>query len=433
MGINLTNFLSSKTKNKRMVEFQDLNHIDGVSISTVSADLYKNPRDDLVMFYFRDGANHASVYTQSKILSENIKWNLKQKVKKIFSLVVNTRNANCFTGRQGFKSLEKIAEMISQYLTEKQKEDEDDPKKIKAKEILFGCTGTIGEPFPEEKILNKIPDLINKIKYTQNKYIWMKAALGMMTTDTQPKMAMEECMIGNSKIKIFGVAKGSGMIQPNMATTLGYVFTDADISNDILKKLLKKNISTTFNAISCDSDTSTNDMVSIFSTGKIKHPKIKNINDEKIKDFDQSLNNVLLNLAKRVVSDGEGASKFVTIKIQNCKNETDAKKIAFSIANSPLVKTAISGEDPNWGRIVMAIGKAGIIFDVEKLSIKLGNLNIISNGKLNINYDETEASDYMKNSNIDIDVDFSNGSKNFTAYTMDFTKNYIEINSDYRS
>ena len=174
-------------------------------------------------------------------------------------------------------------------------------------------------------------------------------------------------------------------------------------------------------------------MVSIFSTGKIKHPKIKNINDEKIKDFDQSLNNVLLNLAKRVVSDGEGASKFVTIKIQNCKNETDAKKIAFSIANSPLVKTAISGEDPNWGRIVMAIGKAGIIFDVEKLSIKLGNLNIISNGKLNINYDETEASDYMKNSNIDIDVDFSNGSKNFTAYTMDFTKNYIEINSDYRS
>ncbi len=270
MGINLTNFLSSKSKNKRMMEFQDLDHIDGVSISTISADLYENTRDDLVMFYFRDSANYASVYTQSKILSENIKWNLKNKVKKIFSLIVNTRNANCFTGKQGYKSLEKIAEITSTCLTEKQKEDEENPKKIKPKEIIFGCTGTIGEIFPEQKIINKIPELVDKIKYTQNKYIWMKAALGIMTTDTQPKMAMEECLIGNTRVKIFGIAKGSGMIQPNMATTLGYIFTDADLSNDILKKILKKNIATTFNAISVDSDTSTNDMVSIFSTGKKK-------------------------------------------------------------------------------------------------------------------------------------------------------------------
>ena len=163
--------------------------------------------------------------------------------------------------------------------------------------------------------MSKIPELVEKIKYTQNKYIWMKAALGMMTTDTQPKMAMEECYIGNSKIKIFGIAKGSGMIQPNMATTLGYIFTDADIPNEILKKLLKKNISNTFNAITCDSDTSTNDMVSIFSTGKTKHSKIKNINDEKINEFDEALNKVLLNLAKRVVADGEGASKFITIEM----------------------------------------------------------------------------------------------------------------------
>ena len=242
MGINLSNFLTSKTKNKKMNEFQDLDHIDGLSISTVSANLYNNNRDDLVMFYFRDGANYASAYTQSKIISENIRWNLKQKAKKIFSLVVNTRNANCFTGKQGYKSLEKIAELISEELSEKQKKDEDHPKKIKLKDIIFGCTGTIGEVFPEEKIKNKIPDLVNRIKYTQNKYIWMKAALGIMTTDTLPKMAMEECKIGNSKIKIFGIAKGSGMIQPNMATTLGYVFTDADISNDILKKLLKKKL-----------------------------------------------------------------------------------------------------------------------------------------------------------------------------------------------
>ncbi len=433
MGINLSNFLASKSKNKRMKEFQDLDHIDGVSISTVSANLYNNPRDDLVMFYFRDGANNASLYTQSKIISENIKWNLKHKSKKIFSLIVNTRNANCFTGKQGYRSLEKIAETISIQLSEKQKEDDAQPKKIKKKEIIFGCTGTIGEIFPEEKIRNKVPDLIDKIKYTQNKYIWMKAALGIMTTDTQPKMAMENCTIGNSDIKIFGLAKGSGMIQPNMATTLAYIFTDADIPNDVLKKLLKKNILNTFNAISCDGDTSTNDMVTIFSTGKAKHPKINNLNDEKLNNFDEALNKVLLNLAKRVVADGEGASKFIKIQVNNCKTDNDAKKIAFSIANSPLVKTAIAGEDPNWGRIIMAIGKAGVVINFEKLSIKFGDVLIIQNGKLNPNYNELDASNYMKNDNIEIDIDISNGSKNFSAFTMDLTKKYVEINANYRS
>ena len=177
MGINLTNFLSSKNKNKKMGEFQDLDHIDGVSLSITSANLYKDNRDDLVMFYFRDGANYASTYTQSKIISENIRWNLNQRSQKIFSLVVNTRNANCFTGKQGYKSLEKIAEVVAQKLTERQKEDDEFPQKIKTKEIIFGCTGTIGEVFPEDLIKNKIPDLINNIKYTQNKYIWMKAAL----------------------------------------------------------------------------------------------------------------------------------------------------------------------------------------------------------------------------------------------------------------
>ena len=434
MGINLTNFLSSKSKNKRMMVFQDLDHIDGVSISTVSANLYKDPRDDLVMFYFREGANFASLYTQSKIISENIKWNLNQKVKKISALIINTRNANCFTGKQGYKSLERIAELASEELSTKQKDDENHPKKIKPKEIIFGCTGTIGEIFPENEIVNKIPDLVNKIKYTQNKYVWMKAALGIMTTDTQPKMAMEECLIGNSQIKIFGIAKGSGMIQPNMATTLGYIFTDADIPNNILKKLLKKNVDTTFNAISCDGDTSTNDMVSIFSTGTVKHSKVQNINDEKINNFDKALNIVLLNLAKRVVADGEGASKFITIQVNTCKNQDDAKKIAFSIANSPLVKTAIAGHDPNWGRIIMAIGKANVDININKLSIKLGNIKIIEKGQLSKSYIEDDASVYLREEKkIDIIVDLNIGKKNFTAYTMDLTKKYIEINSDYRS
>ena len=433
MGLNLPNFLLSKSKNKRMLEYQDLDHIDGVSISSVCANLYKLTRDDLVMFYFRDGANYASVYTQSNIISENIKWNLNQTSKKIYSLLVNARNANCFTGRQGYKSLEKIADQISQELTAKQKEDNDNPKIIKPKEIIFGCTGTIGEIFPEDKIKNKIPLLVKNIRYTQNKYIWMKAALAIMTTDTQPKMTMENCKIAGSSVKIFGIAKGSGMIQPNMATTLAYVFTDADISNEILKKLLKKNISTTFNAISCDSDTSTNDMVSIFSTSKVKHPRIKNYNDKRIRDFEEALKKVLLSLAKRVVSDGEGASKFITINVETCKSEDDAKKIGFSIANSPLVKTAIAGEDPNWGRIVMAIGKSNVLINLEKLSIKFGEFSIINNGKLNLNYNESDVANYMKNDNIDININIFKGSKKFTTYTMDLTKEYIEINSDYRS
>jgi glutamate N-acetyltransferase/amino-acid N-acetyltransferase len=433
MGINLSNFLSSKSKNTRMIDFQDLDHIDGLSISVDSANLYNDNRDDLSMFYFRDGANYASVYTQSKIVSENIKWNLKQNDKKIYSLLVNTRNANAFTGKQGYESLKKLSYQISTGLSKKQEQDEDNPKKISPKEIMFGCTGTIGEQFPCEKILNQIPNLIDKIKYTQNKFIWMKAALGIMTTDTKPKLAMEECKIGNKNIKIYGIAKGSGMIHPNMATTLAYIFTDAKLSNDILNKLLKKNISTTFNAITCDGDTSTNDMATIFATGKIENSQITNLNDKKIQNFDKALNKVLLNLAKRVVSDGEGSSKFVTVNVNRCKSEIEAKQIAFSIANSPLVKTAIAGEDPNWGRIVMAIGKAGPKINLKKLSIKFGDLKIVQDGKLHQNYDEKKTSLYMKNENIDFDIGIFTGTKRFTVYTIDFTKKYIDINADYRS
>jgi len=433
MGINISNFLYSKSKSLKMIEFQDLDHLDGLSVSTVSANLYKTSRDDLVMFYFREGANFASVYTQSKIISENIKWNLNQKSKKIFSLLINTRNANSFTGDQGYQSMQNIAETISQELTNKQKKDEDKPEKIKPENIIFGCTGTIGEKFPLEKIKSKIPDLIKNIKYTQNKYIWMKAALGIMTTDTRPKIAMEECAIGKTPVKIYGIAKGSGMIHPNMATTLGYIFTDADISNDILSKLLKKNIESTFNAISCDGDTSTNDMISIFSTSKAKHAKINNISEKKLKYFDVALKNVLLNLAKRVVADGEGASKFITVKISRSKTEHEAKKIAFSIANSALVKTAIAGEDPNWGRVIMAIGKAESEINIKKLSIKFGDINIVQNGKLSNQYNEKETAEYMKNTNIEINVNVASGNKSFTAYTMDLTKKYIEINADYRT
>jgi len=433
MTINFKDFIKPRILKSKMNDFQDLDHLDGVSISTICANLYGKPRDDLVMFYFRDGANYASVYTQSKIVSENIKWNLKIKSRKIKSLIINTRNANAFTGPEGYKGLKEIAEETSRQLTKKQKEDENNPKSISPNEILFGCTGTIGEKYPTEKIKKSIPSLVDKIKYTQNKLIWMKAALGIMTTDLKPKLAMEECYIGNKKVKIYGIAKGSGMIFPNMATTLGYVFTDAELSNNILNELLKINIETTFNAITCDGDTSTNDMVSIFSTGKIKNSKIKYINDIKLKNFSDSLHSVLLNLSKRIVADGEGASKFITINIMKSKNEKDAKKIAFSIANSPLVKTAIAGEDPNWGRIIMAIGKSGININSKKISINFGNIKIIDKGQLVNNYKESKVAEYMKEQSIDISINLNMGLKKFTAYTMDLTKKYIEINTDYRS
>ena len=433
MSKNISNFFNFQNKNSKIGDFQDLEHIDGVAISSVSAGLYEMKRDDVVLFYFRDGANYASVYTQSKIVSENIKWNLKIKNRKIKALLINTRNANAFTGSKGFRSLKNIAEVLSAKLTAKQKIDEEKPNKIKTNEILFSSTGTIGEIFPEEKILSCINTLIDKIKYTQNKYIWTKAAMGILTTDLKPKMSMEECKIGKEDIKIYGIAKGSGMIYPNMATTLGFIFTDANLSSTILRKLLQKNISTTFNAITCDGDTSTNDMITIFSTSKAQNPEIKNINDSKLSDFNEKLHSVLLNLAKRVVMDGEGASKFISIEVLNAAKETDAKKIAFSIANSPLVKTAVSGEDPNWGRIIMAIGKAYVNINLNKLSIKFGSFKIIEKGQLSNSYNEFEVSKYMKNESIDIYVEIGTGRKDFTAFTMDLTKNYIDINSEYRS
>ena len=261
----------------------------------------------------------------------------------------------------------------------------------------------------------------------------MKAAMGILTTDLKPKLAMEECYIGKKQVKIYGLAKGSGMIFPNMATTLGFIFTDAKISTNILKQLLRKNISRTFNAISCDGDTSTNDMVSIFATGEANNSEINNINDNKLDNFNRSLFNVLLNLAKRVAQDGEGSSKFITINVRNCKTEKDARKISFSIANSPLVKTAIAGEDPNWGRVVMAIGKSKVNLNLNKLLLKFGSFKIIENGQLSKFYKEEEVANYMKEEKIEIIVDLNIGKKEFTAYTMDLTKEYIDINTNYRT
>ena len=417
-----------------MGDFQELKQIEGLSVSAVSADLYGNGRDDLTLFYFKNGARYASIYTKSKIVSESINWNLKTKNKFIRALLVNTKNANTFTGKKGFQDLRELAKLLAKQLTLKlaqSPEGIDDV--VGLNQIIFASTGVIGESFPFEKIKKTIPQLVQSLREQQNKFIWFKAASAIMTTDTKPKLAYEECEIGNKKVKISAIAKGSGMIAPNMATMLAFIFTDANIPSAILKALLKKNVNTTFNAITVDGDTSTNDMVGIFSTGSTQNSKIYNVLDPKLKMFEKSLHNLMLNLAKQIVADGEGAKKFVTVNVTKARSSQIAKKIAFTIANSPLVKTAIAGEDPNWGRIIMAIGKSGESISADKLKIRFGEFTIVENGQQIENFDEKIVQEYMKWESIEINIELNMGEGSFTVYTVDFTKDYIEINADYRN
>ena len=434
MAINIKNFLNVKNKLSKMRDFQDLGHIDGISISAITADLYGDGRDDITLFYFSEGAKYASVYTKSKIVSENIKFNLQLKNKLVKALFINTKNANTFTGKQGFESIKELSKHLSKELTLRASRAEVGTNDVvKPNQILFASTGVIGETYPVEKIKNKIPDLVASLKTVQNKYVWVKAASAITTTDTIPKLAFEECKIGEKNVKIYGIAKGSGMIAPNMATMLAFIFTDADLSANILKSLLKRNIDSTFNAITVDGDTSTNDMLTFFSTGKVNNPNIENILDPRLINFEKKLHNVMLNLSLQIIKDGEGAKKLLKINISKAQNYQSARKIAFSIANSPLIKTAIAGEDPNWGRVIMAIGKSGENVNVKKLNIKFGELSIIKNGELNSEYDEKIVQEYMEWDSIEINVEMNMGEGNYIAYTCDFTKDYIDINTDYRT
>ena len=434
MAINIKNFLNVKNKLSKMRDFQDLGHIDGISISAITADLYGDGRDDITLFYFSEGAKYASVYTKSKIVSENIKFNLQLKNKLVKALFINTKNANTFTGKQGFESIKELSKYLSKELTLRASRAEVGTNDVvKPNQILFASTGVIGETYPVEKIKKKIPDLVASLKTVQNKYVWIKAASAITTTDTIPKLAFEECKIGEKNVKIYGIAKGSGMIAPNMATMLAFIFTDADLSANILKSLLKRNIDSTFNAITVDGDTSTNDMLTFFSTGKVNNPNIENILDPRLINFEKKLHNVMLNLSLQIIKDGEGAKKLLKINISKAQNYQSARKIAFSIANSPLIKTAIAGEDPNWGRVIMAIGKSGENVNVKKLNIKFGELSIIKNGELNSEYDEKIVQEYMEWDSIEINVEMNMGEGNYIAYTCDFTKDYIDINTDYRN
>ena len=434
MTLNLKNLLNPKVKMSKMGEFQELQPIEGLQISAISADLYSDGRDDLTLFFFDEGANFAAVYTNSKVTSASINWNLKIKRHFVKALMVNTKNANTFTGTKGAQGLKEIAQNLAKSLTLKSSQSPKGVKEVvKITDLLFASTGIIGEEFPHLKIKNRIPELVKKLRTEQNKFVWFKAASAIMTTDTRPKVAYEECKIGNKLIKISGIAKGSGMIAPNMATMLSFIFTDANIPSVFLKGILKKVIATTFNSITVDSDTSTNDMVAIFATGKAKNSKIYNILDPKLQDFEKALYRLALNLAKQIVVDGEGAKKFVTVNVIGARSIAMAKNISFSIANSPLVKTAIAGEDPNWGRIIMAIGKSGENVHASKIQIKFGNYLVTDQGKIAKEYNEKDLKEYMKWDSINIEINLNLGSSFYTAYTCDFTHDYIDINADYRN
>ncbi|RPG95575.1 MAG: bifunctional glutamate N-acetyltransferase/amino-acid acetyltransferase ArgJ [Candidatus Pelagibacter sp. TMED253] len=433
MTINIKNFLSDKSKMSKMGEFQNLKQIKGLEMSSVSADLYNDGRDDLSLFYFKNGANYASVTTTNSIVSESINWNNNSHKKSIKGLLVNTKNANTFTGKQGKESLDFVAKNLSRVLTLKESKSKNGTSEtVKMKDLLFASTGVIGEKFPAENIVNSLSNLVDKLKGNYNKLLWVKVASAIMTTDTKPKLAYEEIVFGDELIKICGIAKGSGMISPNLATMLSFIFTDADINSNLLKSLLKRAVANTFNAITVDSDQSTNDMVSIFSTREVKVGQ-GSLTDPFIQKFELALKKLCLNLAKQVVVDGEGAKKFLTIKVINSKSLTSAKNIAFSIANSPLVKTAVAGEDPNWGRIVMGIGKSGEEIDPKKLKIKIGEFIVAEGGKISESYNEEKLKEYMKWDSILIEVNLKLGNDAFECYTCDFTHDYIDINAHYRN
>ena len=434
MTINIKNFLNDKTKLSKMGEFQSLKQIEGLEMSSISADLYKDGRDDLALFYFTKGANYATLTTTNSITSEFIPWNANSHKKIIKGLLVNTKNANTFTGKQGKESIDILAKNLSRILTIKEsKSNQGTSETVKIKDLIFASTGVIGEEFPVEKIKERLSELVEKLRAEHNKMYWIKMASAIMTTDTKPKLAYEEIIIGDELIKISGIAKGSGMIAPNLATMLSFIFTNADINSNLLKTLLKRAVANSFNAITVDSDQSTNDMVSIFSTKAIKIGQNISLNDKTVQKFEVALKKLCLNLAKQIVVDGEGAKKFVTINVINAKSLGSAKNIAFSIANSPLVKTAVAGEDPNWGRIVMGIGKSGEIVDPKKLKIKIGNYLVAENGKVDDTYDEKKLKEYMQWDSIEIEINLKLGNDAFKCYTCDFTHDYININADYRN
>jgi len=404
-------------------KFPKLPIFTGMSISYDSVGIKSKSRLDLSLVVFDDYANVASVMTKSKTCGANIKWLKKIKNHgKVKVLFVNSGNANAYTGKEGYLNVKKIVNYFYKN------------NLCSKSEVIISSTGVIGEQLPIKKIITSLSNILKKIpiikKTKEND--WKSFAKSILTTDTFPKASYVVSKIGNKKVNIIGVSKGSGMIAPNMATMLGYIFTDADLLPATLNRLLTQVCEKTFNSITVDSDTSTSDMVCFFSTRKIKC-NIKSYSDKKLEKFKEDLEKVALDLAKKIVFDGEGASKLVEINVTGGKSYKASKKIALSIANSPLVKTAIAGEDANWGRIIMAIGKTNETVEQDKISLGFGNIMIIRAGEIVKGYKENRLAKYLKEKELQINIDLGIGSAVSKVWTCDLTKEYIAINADYRS
>ncbi len=394
--------------------------IKNIKLATINCGLkYKN-RDDLLLVELPEGSVVAGVFTKSSMAAAPVKLcqeNLKQK--RARGLIVNAGNANAFTGVGGEAAAKRVCEQVAKIVNSD------------LSQIFMSSTGVIGERLKDELIVAALPDLSKKLSDSED--AWTNSAKAIMTTDTFAKSATRKFVMKGQEIIINGFAKGSGMIAPNMATMLGYIFTNANICSDLLQKTLSELNEETFNSITVDSDTSTNDTVLLFSTREENFDKIRDPNDEDFILFKSSLKSLMQELAKMVVVDGEGATKIIEVEVKNAKSNAAAKIIGLSIANSPLVKTAIAGSDPNWGRIVMAIGKSEQEAIQNKIDISIGDFPIVRAGELVAGYDEKPVHEYLKGKEVKILVDINLGTGISKVWTCDFTEGYIKINKDYRS
>jgi glutamate N-acetyltransferase / amino-acid N-acetyltransferase len=405
----------------------DMPAIAGVSLATAEAGIRYKGRTDVLLAVLDPGTAVAGVFTQSKCASAPVEWcrgQLKSggssKGGFARALVVNSGNANAFTGKTGKQSTAMTAAIAAKAVG------------CKASEVFLASTGVIGEPLDATKFDGVLGALTERATPED----WMSAAKAIMTTDTFPKVATRTAKLGNAKVTINGMAKGAGMIAPDMATMLSFVFTDAPIAPGALQSLLKAGVEDTFNAVTIDGDTSTSDTLLAFATGAAAAagaPKISRAGDPRLKAFSKAFVAVLADLAEQIARDGEGARKLVEIIVEGAVSKKSARKIAMSIANSPLVKTAIAGEDANWGRVVMAVGKAGEPADRDKLSIAFNGIRVATRGARDPSYDETEVSDAMKQPKIQIKVSLGLGKGRDRVLTCDLTKDYVVINGDYRS
>lgn len=395
--------------------------IRGVRMATAAAGIkYKN-RNDVLLMVFDEPAAVAGVFTKSRCPSAPVDYcraNLAGGIAR--AVVVNSGNANAFTGQKGRAATDLTGKSAAAAVG------------CSEREVFLASTGVIGEPLDASKFAG----VLDQMNADAKGDFWLEAAKAIMTTDTYPKVATRTAKIGGVEVTINGIAKGAGMIAPDMATMLSYVVTDADIASPALQALLSAGVGPTFNSVTVDSDTSTSDTLMLFATGAASadgQARIENADDAQLEGFRAALNDLLKDLALQVVRDGEGARKMVEVTVTGAESDAAAKKIALSIANSPLVKTAVAGEDANWGRIVMAVGKSGELADRDRLAISFGHVRVAVNGERDPSYSEAEATAVMKKQDIPVKVDIGLGRGTATVWTCDLTKEYVEINGDYRS